>query len=112
VVEANRSGPDFWVSGLDLAGREAAVEAAIRRGDKLPAGRLLGLPELPGRQAWVDMAGACAITRHPEGTITSWVARSGPKWCPLPTPSRVLYRLYWPEKQLREWRKTADQLGK
>lgn len=52
------------VETVDLAEHVAQLSAARAGGTELPAGRLLGLPELPG-DVWVDIAGASAITGVP-----------------------------------------------
>jgi hypothetical protein len=77
---------------------------AIRGGSTVPAGRLYGLPELPGNGCWTDIAGAAALTEIPPRTITSWLARGGPVRNPFPVPRRFLYRLYWPRDDIDLWR--------
>jgi hypothetical protein len=99
-----------WGVEVGLAEREAALATAIRTGAPVPCGRVLGLPELADGRAWVDMAGAVAISRHPQGTITGWITRAGPKYNPFPMPYRVLYRLWWPEDEVRAWRAISDAL--
>ena len=66
-------------------------------------GPLLGLPELPGDDYWLDMAGATALTGIPPKTITSWLARGGPVRNPFPVPQRLLYRLYWRGTEIASW---------
>ncbi len=90
-------------NSVDLADHAAALSAAIARGEHVPAGRLLGLPELPEGDVWCDIAGASALSGAPARTITSWLSRGGPKRNPFPQPGRILYRLYWPSKAVREW---------
>ncbi|WP_143861332.1 hypothetical protein [Nocardia amikacinitolerans] len=85
---------------IDLA---AQIRQARAEGRKPPAGRLLGLPELPAGDVWVDIAGTEAVTGIPSRTITGWLARSGPKKAPFPAPHRFLYRLYWPLSTVEEW---------
>lgn len=80
----------------------ASIVAVLRDGRRLPAGALLGLPELDG-DMWADIAGAAAITGVQPRTITGWLNRRGPKRCPFPEPRRSLYRLYWPVSVLRSW---------
>jgi hypothetical protein len=94
----DRTGP------IELAAHATALTEAIRAGTALPAGRLLGLPELPGDDYWLDMAGATAVTGVPPKTITSWLARGGPVRNPFPPPHRLLYRLYWRGTEIMSWR--------
>lgn len=98
--EYNRTEP---VEAIDLAAQAAELRAARAEGRALPAGRLLGLPELPDEDVWVDIAGAEAVTDTPARTISGWLARGGPKRAPFPAPHRLLYRLYWPLSTLEEW---------
>lgn len=79
----------------------------------VPAGRLRGLPELRNDEAWVDVAGASALAEAEPKTITSWLARRGPAGCPFPNPTRINYRLYWPERRVRLWvyRRGLQQRG-
>ena len=88
---------------MDLAARAAALTEAIRSGGTVPAGRLLGLPDLPDGGYWLDMAGAAAVTRVPPKTITGWLARGGPVRNPFPVPQRLLYRLFWRETEITSW---------
>jgi hypothetical protein len=97
------------VENIDLAGQREQIRQARAEGREPPAGRLLGLPELPGDDVWVDIAGAEAVTGIPSRTITGWLARRGPKKAPFPTPRRILYRLYWPLSTLEDW--TGDYSG-
>lgn len=76
---------------------------AIAAGAAPRGGRLWGLPELPDDEVWVDIAGASVIARVAPSTITSWLARGGPKRNPWPAATRVLYRLYWPMATIRAW---------
>jgi hypothetical protein len=102
---------------LTLSDHLSALKAAIGAGAAVPAGRLLGLPNLPGDGCWVDMAGAAALTGVPPKTITSWLARGGPLRNPFPLPVRILYRLYWPWADIESWRSreprshAEDELG-
>ncbi|WP_194829249.1 hypothetical protein [Nocardia sp. XZ_19_231] len=99
-VDPTRTRP---VEDLDLADRSAQIRQARASGEKPPAGRLLGLPELPDGDVWVDIAGVEAITEIPSRTVSGWMARGGPKKAPFPAPHRVLYRLYWPLSVLEQW---------
>jgi len=94
---------------IELAAHASALAEAVRAGRTVAAGRLLGLPELPGDDYWVDMAGTTALTGIPPKTITSWLARGGPVRNPFPVPKRFLYRLYWPGTEIASWqaRETA-----
>ncbi|WP_280470616.1 helix-turn-helix transcriptional regulator [Nocardia farcinica] len=91
------------VQDLDLTAQVAQIRRARADGGPLAAGRLLGLPELPDGDVWVDIAGAEAITGSPSRTITGWLARGAPKKAPFPAPHRILYRLYWPLSELERW---------
>jgi hypothetical protein len=84
------------------------VSAAKRRA----AGRLLDLPELPGDDYWVDMAGATALTGIPPKTITSWLARGGPVRNSFPVPHRLLYRLYWSGTDIASWQARETAAGR
>jgi hypothetical protein len=79
-------------NSVDLADHAAALSAALTRGENEPAGRLLGLPELPEGDVWCDIAGASALSGVP--------ARDHHQLAkPRRTeaqPDRILYRLYWP----------------
>jgi hypothetical protein len=92
-----------WMESAGLAAHATVLAGAIRAGQAIPAGRLFGLPELPGGDYWLDMAGATAITGIPPKTITSWLARGGPTRNPFPLPHRFLYRLYWRGTQITSW---------
>lgn len=92
-----------WTRPAELAARATVLTDAIRSGRAVPAGRLFGLPELPGDDYWLDMAGTTAITGIPPNTITSWLARGGPTRNPFPAPRRLLYRLYWRGTQVTSW---------
>lgn len=85
-----------------------SIQTMLAAGKRLPAGQLLGLPELDG-DVWADIAGAAAITGAPPRTITGWLNRRGPKRCPFPEPRRSLYRLYWPVSVLQSWRDDYDR---
>lgn len=87
---------------LTLTGKVAVLAQSRESGEPVPAGRLYGLPDLEG-DCWVDMAGAAAILKVKPSTITAWLARRGPKRQPLPTPQRILYRLYWRRSALETW---------
>ena len=95
---------------VELSGHIRALNAAVGTGDVVPAGRLYGLPELPGGSCWVDMAGAAALTGVAPKTITSWLARGGPVRNPFPTPARILYRLYWPRPDIESWRSREPKM--
>jgi hypothetical protein len=94
---------DADTSHIELAAHAIALAEAIRTGEAVPAGRLFGLPELPGEGYWLDMAGATATTGIPPKTITSWLARGGPIRNPFPDPQRLLYRLYWRGTEVASW---------
>jgi hypothetical protein len=72
-------------------------------GELMPAGRLLGLPELPNGDVWIDMAGAAVVTGSAPHTITGWLRRGGPKYCPFPRMPKMLYQMYWPLSEVAEW---------
>ncbi|MFE2924616.1 helix-turn-helix transcriptional regulator [Streptomyces goshikiensis] len=88
---------------VTLAAQHGALLQALIEAKEVPAGRLLGLPDLPSDDVWVDTAGAAALTRVNPKTITSWLTRSGPKRCPFPSPHKILYRLYWKRSEIEEW---------
>ena len=90
-------------SSVELQAQASALRQAIAAGGPVPAGRLFGLPELPGGEHWVDMAGASAITGAQPKTISSWLARGGPVRNPFPPPHRFLYRLYWRAAEISAW---------
>ena len=71
---------------IQLAAHLAALAEAVNTSRPVPTGRLCGLPELPGNDYWVDIAGAAAITGIPPNTITSWLARGQAETQPLPRP--------------------------
>lgn len=79
------------------------LSAALAADEPIPAGRLLGLPELDDGDVWVDSAAAAVLLHVSPSTLTSWIARRGPKAQPLPQPTRVLYRLYWRRSDLTSW---------
>jgi hypothetical protein len=89
---------------VHLTAQIAALADALSAGNPIPAGRLLGLPELPNNDYWLDIAGAAAIAGVPPKTITSWLTRGGPRHNPFPRPRRHLYRLYWPLTEITSWR--------
>lgn len=91
------------VEDVDLATHAAQLRRARAEGRTPPAGRLLGLPELPDGDMWADIAGAEAITGIRSRTITGWLARGGPNKAPFPAPHRFLYRLYWRLSTLEDW---------
>ena len=88
---------------VDLSVQLSLLAEAIKSGSTVPAGRLYGLPELPGDSCWTDIAGAAALTGVPPRTITSWLTRGGPVRNPFPVPTRLLYRLYWPRDDVESW---------
>lgn len=94
---------DRGTGHVELAAHAAALAEALRAGGAVPAGRLLGLPELPGDDCWLDMAGATALTSIRPKTITGWLARGGPVRNPFPVPQRLLYRLYWRGSDIASW---------
>jgi hypothetical protein len=94
---------DAGTGPVELAAHATALAEAIHNGKAVPAGRLLGLPELPGDDYWLDMAGATALTGIPPKTITSWLTRGGPVRNPFPVPQRLLYRLYWRGTEITSW---------
>lgn len=83
--------------------RQNELVQAISSGVEVPAGRLLGLPELDEDDVWVDIAGASAYVGAAPKTITSWLARRGPKYAPFPAPLRLLHRLYWRRSDVQAW---------
>jgi hypothetical protein len=95
---------------VGLSERLSSLNAAVRAGAVVPAGRLYGLPELPDGGCWVDMAGAAALTGFPPKTITGWLARGGPLRNPFPVPARILYRLYWPRTAIESWRSREPKM--
>lgn len=92
---------------VELAAHLEALRELLRVGGQIPAGRLLGLPELPDGDCWVDIAGAAALTGVKPRTISAWLARRGPKRNPFPQPRRLLYRLYWRRTVIESWRDRA-----
>ncbi|MFG2003941.1 hypothetical protein ACGFNU_32770 [Spirillospora sp. NPDC048911] len=80
------------------------LRRALRAGQELPAGRLLGLPDLPEGDVWVDAAGAAALADVEPTTVRSWLTRGRPKGNPFPAPIRILYRTYWPRSQIEAWK--------
>lgn len=88
---------------VTLAAQHQALVEALAEAKAVPAGRLLGLPELPDDDVWVDTAGAAALVRVNPKTITGWLARGGPKKQPFPSPHRLLYRLYWRRSAIEAW---------
>ena len=102
---------DARAGHIELAAHASALAEAVRAGRTVPAGRLLGLPELPGDDYWVDMAGATALTGIPPKTITSWLARGGPVRNPFPVPQRFLYRLYWRGTDIASWQARETSCG-
>lgn len=95
--------PTEHVEVADLSELSRDLRYAVRTGAEVPAGRLWGLPELPTGECWVDMAGAAVLADVAPRTITSWLARGGPKLCPFPGGSRFMYRLYWPRSVITSW---------
>lgn len=100
MPEYDRTEP---VEVITLAEQAAELRAARDEGRTPPAGRLLGLPELPDGDVWVDIAGAEAVTGKAAKTISAWLARGGPKRAPFPAAHRLLYRQYWPLSTLEAW---------
>jgi hypothetical protein len=94
---------DAKTGHIELAAHASALAEAVRAGRAVPAGRLLGLPELPGNDYWLDTAGVIALTGIPPKTISSWLARGGPVRNPFPVPQRILYRLYWHGTDITSW---------
>lgn len=88
---------------VTLAVHHESLLEALAEAEAVPAGRLFGLPELPDDDVWVDTAGAAALARVSPKTITSWLARKGPKRRPFPPPRRILYRLYWRRSEIEGW---------
>ena len=86
-----------------LQDQQQIITDALASGRSVPAGRLLGLPELERDDVWVDTAGAATLLRVSPKTLSSWLARHGPKSAPLPQPTRILYRLYWRRSDLAAW---------
>jgi hypothetical protein len=95
---------------VTLAAQHQALVEALAEGKEVPAGRLLGLPELLDDDVWVDTAGAAALVRVNPKTITGWLARSGPKKQPFPSPHRLLYRLYWRRSDIEAWLRDGDSI--
>jgi hypothetical protein len=88
---------------IELAAHARALADDLQAGQAVPAGRLFGLPELPGDDCWLDMAGATALTGIPPKTITGWLTRGGPARNPFPVPDRLLYRVYWRRAVIESW---------
>ena len=88
-----------------LAERTTELAAQIAAGTA-PAGRLLGLPELPDDGVWVDIAGAAVVAGVQPKTITGWLSRCLPASSPFPLPTKFLYRLYWPLAEIEAWKAT------
>ena len=63
---ANDAGRTEHIEAVDLADQIAQLRQAVAEGHVPPAGRLLGLPELPEGDIWVDIAGAVVITGAPQ----------------------------------------------
>lgn len=103
---------DARTGHIELAAHASVLAEAVRAGRTVPAGRLLGLPELPGDDYWVDMAGATALTGIPPKTISSWLARGGPVRNPFPVPQRFLYRLYWRGTDITSWQARETSAGR
>ncbi|WP_067828370.1 hypothetical protein [Actinomadura kijaniata] len=95
---------------VGLAEQAAQIRAAREDGRAVPAGRLLGLPELPDGDVWVDIAGAAAITGLQAKTITGYLTKGGPKAAPFPAAHRFLYRLYWPLSEVEAWAQGATSI--
>jgi hypothetical protein len=82
----------------------AALATAVSFGERVPTGRLFGLPELPSDDAWCDLAGASVIAGVDMTTVTRWLARGGPGDNPFPAPALVLCRIYWKLSDLDRWK--------
>ncbi|MGW9351715.1 hypothetical protein [Nocardiopsis flavescens] len=93
----------------DLEGKAMRMKGILMEGSHVPEGRLFGLPELPGKDCWVDMAGVVALTECKAKTITGWLNRGGPRQNPFPFPDKFLYRLYWKKSDVTEWIRRNDQ---
>lgn len=91
---------------MDLEDHRRSLLETLTASREPAAGRLLGLPELGEDDCWVDIAGASVLLGVKPRTISSWLARSGPKPTPLPRPMRIMYRLYWRRSQLQDWART------
>ncbi len=63
----------------------------------------MGLPVLPNDAPWVDIHGAIDITGLAANAINSHLAKAGPKRNPIPQPTRVVGRLFWPRDELVAW---------
>ena len=101
---------DRRLEAVHLAAQIAALADALSAGDPIPTGRLLGLPELPDNDYWLDIAGAAAIAGVSPNTITCWLTRGGPRRNPFPQPRRHLYRLHWPRTEITSWRAKNETL--
>jgi hypothetical protein len=97
-----RVGEDPEQAGLD--DHRAALATAVSLGERAPTGRLFGLPELPGDDAWCDIAGASVIAGVDMTTVTRWLASGTPDYNPFPAPALVLRRLYWKLSDLDRWK--------
>lgn len=95
------------VAVVDTEALQEAMTEALEEDLPIPAGRLLGLPELPGDGVWVDIAGAALVAGVRPNTISSWLARAEPRGNPFPAPTRILYRNYWPLDWVQNWKRNA-----
>ena len=55
---------DARTGHIELAAHASALAEAVRAGRTVPAGRLLGLPELPGGDYWARHGGRDCADRH------------------------------------------------
>lgn len=111
VIEYEPTEPTEVLSLADALDELRKARAELRTP---PAGRLLGLPELED-DVWVDIAGAAHLAGVQPKTITAWLTRGGPARDHFPAPRRVLYRLYWPAREVEAWagrRENRDPEGR
>jgi hypothetical protein len=94
---------------MNLADQITNLRRARAAGEPIAAGRLLGLPDLPDGDVWVDTAGASALTGVPVKTITSWLLRGAPVDYPFPSALRMLYRRFWRASEVEAWRREANR---
>jgi hypothetical protein len=91
------------LDAVDLAEQRAELRQALAA-SVAPAGRLLGLPELPDGDVWCDIAGVSLLVDAAPSTISSWITRGKPNHNPFPLPDmRVLYRDLWRYRTIQEW---------
>ncbi|WP_144127760.1 hypothetical protein [Catellatospora sichuanensis] len=89
------------VTSLDA--QYAFLLEAARNNADIPAGRLLGLPDLGPDDCWVDVAGAAAIAGVKPKTVTGWLSRGKPANVPFPSATLILNRLYWSRTSIEAW---------